>query len=577
MLDHNSLILLDDDQMQRFIVDGFIVLKSGLSASFHDAVHAEMAYALENEIPHPGDNIVPRVPALNTLCDDPVVRGALTSILGRNFDYLPHRFPHNSEPLPGVEVSAGGQKGASAQVSPSAAFHTQPRMARGSISASAWHQDGHASCGRSRWHTVRAANVFYFPHDTPMEMGPTRFLAGSHLYATLHDIRAEQAVMEPISAGSVIIAHFDLAHAGSPNLTDTCRYMMKFVAVRTQVPSGPEWDHKDAQWKTTTNLPGRDFVAAAWKSQWNWLRGVSRSEGIEPVESHRLPSLLAALQDARQAIRLEALYLISALGAPAVDPLIDSLVATAGKERHLGTAEVIKADQSPAHLKRFFSEGQFLPEDAAIALAAIGAPAVRALIPLLKHEDPWIRLNAVYALGDMGPMAIGDEVRHIAALLEDQEDCVVRGALDALCVLGQFGDETVGHLTGFLKTPALAEEGEGGEKQERAHAPQFRYLSTLALLSWTNKRGLYTPELESRVEDALLAVLNEPNGYPPLIACSALERMGTVKGLRSAIAYLRGRCWDSAQNRRDALSGAWTRAHRRSTLARLTAADASEA
>jgi ectoine hydroxylase-related dioxygenase (phytanoyl-CoA dioxygenase family) len=72
-------------------------------------------------------------------------------------------------------------------------------------------------------------------------MGPTRFLAGSHLYATLHDLRAEQAVMQEIPAGSVVIAHFDLVHAGSPNNSEQMRYMMKFVALRCENPTRPTW------------------------------------------------------------------------------------------------------------------------------------------------------------------------------------------------------------------------------------------------------------------------------------------------------------------------------------------------
>ena len=59
----------------------------------------QIAYALEYELPHPGDNIVPRVPALNKLCECPAVQGALQSLLGDRFVFLPHRFPHNSDPL----------------------------------------------------------------------------------------------------------------------------------------------------------------------------------------------------------------------------------------------------------------------------------------------------------------------------------------------------------------------------------------------------------------------------------------------------------------------------------------------
>ena len=85
-------------------------------------------------------------------------------------------------------------------------------------------------------------------------MGPTRFLAGSHLYATLHDLCAEQAVMHMIPAGSVVIAHFDLAHAGSPNNSNRGRYMVKFVALRTEDPIAPTWDHEEPKWHMPADL-----------------------------------------------------------------------------------------------------------------------------------------------------------------------------------------------------------------------------------------------------------------------------------------------------------------------------------
>ena len=182
-----------------------------------------------------------RVPALNLLCECPSVKGALTSLLGEDYLLLPHRFPHNSEPLgmasDATPTKTGKRKDEKVAQKSIEAFASNPKMATGSISASAWHQDSHASCGRTRWHTPRAINIFYFPHDVPLEMGPTRFLAGSHLYATLHDLRSDQAFMQEMPAGAVVLAHFDLVHAGSPNYSDQMRYVMKFVALRTKNPS----------------------------------------------------------------------------------------------------------------------------------------------------------------------------------------------------------------------------------------------------------------------------------------------------------------------------------------------------
>ncbi|MBT6350183.1 MAG: hypothetical protein HOJ50_13570 [Proteobacteria bacterium] len=549
-------VLLCDEQVQHYIADGYIIVDSNLDSSFHSSVTEQVAYVLENEIPHPGDNIVPRVPALNVLCDAPTVRGALISLLGSQFAFLPHRFPHNSEPL--------GESHAP-QIT---AFDGRPKMAKGSISAATWHQDGHASCGRTRWHTLRAANVFYFPHDTPLHMGPTRFLAGSHLYATLHDICAEQAVMHMIPAGSVVIADFDLAHAGTPNNSDRGRYMVKFVALRTEEPIAPTWDHQKPTWHTPTDLSTPQDLPVVWASLWNWLRGVDRGEGITVPDRQDLPRLIAGMRSESQQERLSSLYDAAAIGAPAVDGLIHALLQTAGQDKHLSPDPRSKAQsgKSERHLNRFFAEGQFTPEDVAIALGVIGAPAVPRLVELLRHEDPWIRLNAVYAMGDAGPKAVGAYIDDVGALLNDPEGCVIRVALDALCALGTFGPATVKQLHRFLAKDVPVWDGSADSDPRLARLNQFRYLSSLALLAWVSN----TDSPSAEVQTALIDTLDDDNGYPPLIACLALERLGTVDAMRAAIRYLRTRCWDSAQNTRDALSGAWTKAHRKATLARLT-------
>ena len=554
-MNRQTPILLSDEQVQRYIADGYIIVDSNLAPSFHIGVTKRVAYALEYELPHPGDNIVPRVPALDELCEAPAVRGALMSLMGSQFALAPHRFPHNNEPLGKDEATV---------FTP---FENQPKMSKGSIAASAWHQDGHASCGRSRWHTLRTANVFYFPHDTPLNMGPTRFLAGSHLYASLHDICAEQVVMQMIPAGSVIIADFDLAHAGTPNNSNDCRYMVKFVALRTRHPVAPTWDHQNPEWHTPNDLKTPHDLPVVWTSLWNWLRGAARHDGITMPDIKDLPRLMAGMRSASQQERLACLYDVAAIGAPAVDGLVDALLQTAGQGRHRAPDTKGKAyyGKSANHLDRYFTERQFLPEDAAIALGAIGTPAVKPLVALLHHQDPWIRMNAVYALGDAGPTAAGAHADDIGALLNDPESCVIRVALDVLCVLGTFGPATVKQLHRFLAREIPGSDVSSDGKPLFAMLDQIRYLSSLALLAWVSNAD--TPSAE--VEAALMDTLDDENGYPPLVACLALERIGSVDAMRAAIRYLRARCWDSSQNTRPALSGEWTKAHRKATLARM--------
>jgi hypothetical protein len=485
----------------------------------------------------------------------------LISLLGEKFVMLPHRFPHNSEPL-GEDVEKVFDP-----------FEHQPKMGKGSISGSGWHQDGHSHSGRSRWHTSRAVNVFYFPHDTPLKMGPTRFLAGSHLYATLRGMCAEQVVFQTIPAGSVVIAHFDMGHAGTPNHTNASRYMVKFVAVRTQNPTAASWDHQDSEWCTPDDLKTPHDVPVVWKSLWNWMRGVDRSEVLAPPSPEGLTALIEGLRTEDQEQRLSNLYALIAAGAPAVEGLVDTLLATAGLGRHESLDSTDKgyyAMSEDAHERRF-GERQFVPEDAAIALAAIGAAAMPKLKSLLSHDDPWIRINAAYALGDAGPQIAGSCADDIARLLDDAERNVVRAALDALCVLGTFGDSAVKRLHRFL-----AEDHEGwkvetdGEPRLGWHwtmQNQARYLSALALLALVSNANAASAEVEA----ALITALDDETGYTPAMACLALERLGTVSAMRSAIRYLRVRRLDASHNNSLSRTGGIAKAHRDVISARLAA------
>ena len=174
-------------------------------------------------------------------------------------------------------------------------------------------------------------------------------------------------------------------------------------------------------------------------------------------------------------------------------------------------------------------------------------------------------MNAVYALGDAGPTAAGAHADDIGALLNDPESCVIRVALDVLCALGTFGPATVKQLHRFLARDIPGSDVSSDGKPRFAMLDQIRYLSSLALLAWVSNAD--TPSAE--VEAALMDTLDDENGYPPLVACLALERIGSVDAMRAAIRYLRARCWDSSQNTRPALSGEWTKAHRKATLARM--------
>ena len=527
-------ILLDDEQVRRYVADGFVTFDTGLPADFHAAVTDELRVSMQHDSPMLGDNLLPRIPMLADMLQSARVTGAVTSLLGEEFVWAPHRFPHNSEPLEEADRQLAFDP-----------FQNGAVMGEGSISGSGWHQDGHSKAGRSRWHTFRAANLFYFPQDTPLAMGPTRLLAGSHLYANIHDVVPEQVVLRDIPAGTAILADFDMGHAGTPNRTDTSRYMLKFVVLRMQTPRHASWNHRDPAWRTPDGLHTPHDLPRTWASLWNWLRGAPRDAGIEAPAPADLPRLLDALTARDQGTRLAALYDLAAMGAPAVAPLTDALLATAGRDRHVAPPkdDLRYYGKSEDHLDRCYSPRQFVPEDAAVALGAIGAPAVEPLAALLDHEDPWMRINAAYALGEAGPAAAAGHADRIGALLDDPVTVVVRAAADALCALPCFGPVTVARIHRLLaediangEEPAMGEPSLGGRWTKQNH---IRYVVSLALMA--RLTGVDRPEC---LEEAFLAGLEDETGYTQAVACQGLERLGTPRALRAAVRHLQPRRWD---------------------------------
>ena len=137
--------LLDDAAMRQFIRDGYVTVQADLPGGLSESVVEQLDTVLAAE-GNPGNNLLPRVPVLRKVFEDPVVHGALTSILGSEYHMHPHRHPHSNSP---------GRRGASL------------------------HQD---SMARRLHHRCRWVAVFYYPQDTPMEMGPTAVIPGSQYY-----------------------------------------------------------------------------------------------------------------------------------------------------------------------------------------------------------------------------------------------------------------------------------------------------------------------------------------------------------------------------------------------------------
>ena len=92
-------------------------------------------------------------------------------------------------------------------------------------------------------------------------------------------------------------------------------------------------------------------------------------------------------------------------------------------------------------------------EDEAYALAAMGKQAITNVLPLLKYEDPWIQINAIFILGEIGYES-EEVVEAISKLLDSPHQQVVRQALDTLsCMPNQINENCLSLISNLEKKP----------------------------------------------------------------------------------------------------------------------------
>lgn len=377
--------LLSDAQMRHFIVNGFVTVTTELPAQFHDAIYEETVSVFDKE-GNPGNNLVPRIPEIQRVLDDPYVRGALTSLLGADYYMQPHRHPHYNPP------GSGGQ---------------------------GMHQDG-----GKRWsHHTRRLLVFYYPQDTPIELGPTGVVPMSHYYSTRDgsEISPEQPIVG--EAGTVAFANYDLWHRAMPNSSEKRRYMMKFLYARMSEPQEPTWANNEAEWANGTPL-GPAEHQEMFRHLWNWHRAVEDSDTNGTSNGESLSGLISALSSTSESTALQAAYELPRFGEKAV----------------------------PALVRCLQDESEMTRRNACYALNAVGTPAVEALQDTLKDSREYVRDNAAEALGDLGNRA-ESAVPALVEMLTDASGSVRSHTIEALGTTSQSSSIAVPGLVKALKDP----------------------------------------------------------------------------------------------------------------------------
>ena len=383
---------LNDAEMQRFLVDGYLVLRPDLSEEFHRRVYDRLGTVFERA-GNPYNNVLPLVPELGRVFGDPQVAGALASILGD--DYYLHMHRHCHDRAPGT---------------------TAQRLHQDSLYNSRYAVDG-----TRRHHHARWAMAFYYPQDTDEAMGPTAIVPRTqYLNEQQH---AEDEIHLTGAAGTVVIVHYDIWHraAGTVHAARN-RYMVKFLFTRMSDPRQPSWRHDPGSgapvWERdgTAHGPiaaGRPELPEVWSHQWRWHLGESGTGPGTPASADgKLAALFEQLAAEDESAAVQAAYRLGRCGAGAAQPLAEALRSSDERVRHR----------------------------AAYGFAPLGAAAVPALNELAGDDDPAVRARAVDALGDVGPPARAAEAM-LAAALADDENVVRELAADALgLVCGGAGD-----------------------------------------------------------------------------------------------------------------------------------------
>ena len=159
---------------------------------------------------------------------NPVAAGAVRSLLGANF-HLPVLMSNHRVPCPQGPTH--------------------------------WHVDGNYK----HQHELDFLQVFYYPQDTPIEMGPTQMLPGSHLIHNkarfmchLSGIRGAVSTAAP--AGSIFLTVYHIWHRRGPSTATGMRNLLKYFYWRTTPPKRdwviePDFDFATARY----DGPGQNY------------------------------------------------------------------------------------------------------------------------------------------------------------------------------------------------------------------------------------------------------------------------------------------------------------------------------
>ncbi len=389
----NKPNLLNDDDMQRFISDGYLTIQADFPGAFHRKIY-DQATALYDTEGNPGNDLLPRIPSLYDVLGHPDVDGALQSLLGSDYLIHPHRHGHHNP------AGSAGQN---------------------------QHKDSYEADENVRHHHCRWVMGFYYPQDVDASRGPSAVLPGTQYFSN-QDLAYKQTELPLYGpAGSFTIVHYDLWHRAMPNAGPLPRFMLKFLFCRMAEPSIPAWQCEGDAWQSLDCSPS-DLIC---RHQWDWFN--DRPSGSAPCDQP-VDALRQQYRHGDEADRLKAAYSMGTHGEEGVLVLMDEL----RQEAEDKTALNLQKDHT--------NPCQF---DAAYGLVAAGTDAMPTLIEALDDSEWAVRASAADILGDMGTLAAHTTPQLIKAL-NDSSLWVRRNAAEALGIFGVEAKDAVPALSRTL-------------------------------------------------------------------------------------------------------------------------------
>ena len=514
LLRDTSPRLLSDEQVRAFVANGLLTLQPELPPEFHQAMFDRFVDLIGDDNDHnPGNNLLPVVPELQLVFDDPVIKGALTSVLGEGYMMHPHRVLHDNPP------------GSDQQV---------------------WHHDSYWGYKRKvHNHHPWWVMIMYYPQDIYERIGPTGVIPGSQYIAQrLADID-ELGNHTRGEGGVCVMIHYDIWHRKMKNFTNLERFMVKFEFMRMRRPERVTWDGAGVEWSNPAELPGYR-MEPVWRSTWHWLGGralpgfspdpvvvlddavaIARNPAADGEDHHgraeavadiaRLgaqaapatAALVHLLGDDNEAVGLNAAYTLAHLGEAGVAPLVAAMRGDDGENVDDARCFIDEGQRS---------ELEMVARNAAHGLVAAGVPALSALLECARDGGPRVRKYALFALGELDTDA-PEVIDALIAGCRDEDPAVRLNAVEAL-----------GLKNG---PPPAAAEALAAALFDADDEVRFNASLALARLG----------PAAAPATAALVEALRDGNRYTVGYAVEALERIGTPEADRALIRFLKIARW----------------------------------